>query len=521
MSRFFVFFLAFCNIFALFAQQQGKKIAFRAEMQYRDEEILPGVDRLIGNVVFTHENTIGYADSAYYYSDENRMVAFGKPVTFFMDDSVTLKGNRAIYDGNSKISTVSRKVILKDNTSTLYTDSLIYNSNAKIGYYVTGGKMITKEDTLTSRIGRYNTNTNIAQFRRDVVLVNPTYTMTCDSFNYNTDTEVVYFLCRTHLLSEENNIYTTSGWYDTRNNLSHLIDDVILINKDQELTADTVYYDKNLGFGIAQNNVTLIDTTRDFIVKGEYGEYLENGGWSWITDNALFIMIDKENADSLYLHADTLKIHFDSVQDPKLMLAYFHVKFFSKDLQGVCDSMMYNVEDSVGYMYYNPVVWNDKNQLFGDTIKFSVLDSITSILELLKDAFIIADVYDEEEFNQVKGKNIIGFIREKNLKQVNAINNVELIYYVMDEDSLLIGINRMETTEMKMFLEDNELEELRFYDYPDGKFWSDKELPMGDRKLKEFRWLDFYRPKEIADIFVNPIPRKQEREKVETEEDFE
>jgi hypothetical protein len=80
----------------------------------------------------------------------------------------------------------------------------------------------------------------------------------------------------------------------------------------------------------------------------------------------------------------------------------------------------------------------------------------------------------------------------------------------MDEDTLLIGINRMETTEMKLFLKNNEIEELRFYDYPDGKFWSDKELPIGDRKLKDFRWLDIYRPKEIADIFVNPIPRKKE-----------
>jgi lipopolysaccharide export system protein LptA len=394
---------------------------------------------------------------------------------------------------------------------------LIYNTNAGIGYYVTGGKMISKEDTLTSKIGRYNTHTNIANFRRDVTLKNPTYIMTCDSFNYNTNTETVYFLCRTHLISDENNIFTNSGWYDTQNDLSLLIDSVKLINKDHELTADSVYYEKIAGFGIAQNNVTITDTARGYIVKGEYGEYSENGGLSWITDSALLIMIDKEKNDSLYLHADTLKMYFDTAQNPQLMLAYFHVKFFSKDFQGVCDSLSYNVEDSLGYMYYNPVVWNNQNQLFGDTIKYSVIDSVASLIELLKDAFIISDVYDEVEFNQVKGKNIFGFIRNSELKQVDVINNVELIYYVMDEDTLLIGINRMETNEMRMFLENNDIEELRFYDYPDGKFWSDNELPMSDRKLKDFRWFDIYRPKEISDIFINPIPR----EKAKLEEDFE
>jgi lipopolysaccharide export system protein LptA len=509
MLRFFTFFLVFCNVFVLFAQQQGKKIAFRAEWQHYDEELLPGVERLIGSVVFTHDNTIGYADSAYYYTEENRMVTFGKPVKIFINDTVTLYGNRAIYDGDSKISTISRNVILQDNTSMLYTDSLIYSTDLGIGYYVTGGKMISKEDTLTSKYGTYNTHTNLANFQHEVILRNPTYVMMCDSFNYNTNTEVVYFLCRTHLVSEENDIFTNSGWYDTRNNFSHLYDSVKIINKDQELTSDSAYYDKNLAFGIVKNNVTLIDTARSFIVKGHYGEYLENGGWTWITDSALLILIDKEKSDSLFLHADTLKMHFDSVQDPQLLLAYFHVKFFSKDFQGACDSLIYNVIDSVGMMYYNPVVWNENNQLFGDTIRFSIIDSVTSQIELLLNAFIISDVYDEVEFNQVKGKNIIGFIRDQELVQVNVINNVELIYYVMDDDTLLIGINRMETNEMKMFLKDNEIEELRFYEYPDGKFWADKELPIDDRLLKDFRWLDAYRAKKLADIFIHPIPREK------------
>ena len=509
MLRFFTFFLVFCNFFVLFAQERGKKIAFRADMQYHDQEFLPDVDRLIGNVVFTHENTIGYADSAYFYKEENRMVAFGRPVKIFVNDTVTMYGRRAVYNGESKISTLSRNVILKDNTSTLYTDSLIYNTEAGIGYYVTGGKMISKEDTLTSKFGKYNTHTNMANFRRNVILKNPTYVMTCDSFNYNTATEMVYFLCRTHLVSDENDIFTHSGWYDTRSDFAHLYDSVKIINKNQELTSDSLYYDKNTGFGIAKSNVTMVDTARSFIVKGHYGEYFENGGWTWMTDRALLILYDKEKNDSLYLHADTLKMHFDSVQDPQLLLAYFHVKFFSKDFQGACDSLIYNVVDSVGMMYYSPVVWNDKNQMTGDTIRFSVIDSVNSQIELLQNAFIISDVYDEVEFNQVKGKNIVGFIREEELKQVNVIHNVELIYYVMDDDTLLIGINRMETNEMKIFLKNNEIEELRFYEYPDGKFWSDKELPKDDRLLKDFRWLDIYRAKEIADIFINPIPREK------------
>jgi hypothetical protein len=204
------------------------------------------------------------------------------------------------------------------------------------------------------------------------------------------------------------------------------------------------------------------------------------------------------------------------------MLAFYRVKFFNRDLQGACDSMSYNVVDSIGMMFYNPVLWTGKNQLTGDTIRFSIIDSVTQKLELLQNAFIVSDVFDEVEFDQVKGKIIIGFIRDRELYRVNVIHNVELVYYVMDEDTLLIGINRMETNEMKMFLQKNEIEELRFYEYPDGKLWADTELPMTDRLLRDFRWLDTFRPKEIADIFINPIPRekrKSEKEDPEREED--
>ena len=512
MYRFFVFFLAFCNVFALFAQKQGKKIAFRAEWQFHDENYLPGVDRLIGNVVFTHENTVGYADSAYFYSEENRMVAFGKPVEIFVNDTIELYGRKAVYDGNTKISNISENVILKDPSAILYTEMLIYNTHTGEGYYNTGGKMISNEDTLTSKKGIYNTNTNLAQFRHEVVLRNPSYVMTCDSFNYDTNTEIVYFLCRTHLVSDENNIWTNSGWYDTRNNFSHLYDSVKFVNKNQVVTADSAYYDKNLEFGIVKNNITLVDTTRNFIVKGHYGEYLESGGWTWITDSALFVLIDKERNDTLYLHGDTLKMYFDTVQNPELMLAYYHVKFIHPDIQGACDSMSYNVIDSVGMMFYNPVLWNKKNQLTGDTIRFTVIDSVTQQLELLLNAFIVSDVFDEMEFDQVKGKIIVGLIQNRELKQITVINNVELIYYVMDEDTLLIGINRMEANVVKIFLQNNDIQELRFYDNPDGKFWADNELPMTERRLRDFRWLDAYRPKEITDIFINPIPRERTKQ---------
>ena len=55
--------------------------------------------------------------------------------------------------------------------------------------------------------------------------------------------------------------------------------------------------------------------------------------------------------------------------------AYYGVRFFRTDAQGVCDSMQFNTKDSVLYMYKDPIVWNAEYQLYGDTIAMFMKDS--------------------------------------------------------------------------------------------------------------------------------------------------
>ena len=441
----------------------------------------------------------------YHYENENYLEAYGKSVRVHINDSVTLYGKFVVYDGNEKTASISRDVILKDNTSALYTDSLIYDIKKDIGYYLTGGKMINKDNTLTSLIGRYYTKNHKVVLNKDVLLVNNTYTMDCDSLAFNTESEIVYFISRTHLVSDENTIYTNSGWYDTKKDISLLIDDVALENKNQRIVGDSLYYDKNLGYGLGWNNVVISDSIKNYIVKGNFAEYYEHGGLSTVTDSALLILIDQ--GDSLFMHSDTLKILIDSLQEPQLMLAYNKAKFYRGDMQGACDSLAYIVPDSVLYMFYNPVIWAGGYQLTADTIRFTIVDSANLTLKLCKSGFIISSLFDDTEFNQIKGTNIYGYFHNKELKKVDVINNAECLYYIQEEDSSLIGINSSATSEMSIFFKDGEVDGIAFYNSPDGKINADESMEKKDKFLKDFRWLDKYRPKSNKEIYHTPMPR--------------
>ena len=497
-------FILFTFIFSLFGFSQGK-ISFRAEWQYHDDENFPGIEKFVGKVVFTHENTIGYCDSAYSYINENYTIAFGNPVKIFINDTISLYGDQVMYNGNNKITTITGKVILKDNSSALYTDNLTYDINHDFGYFPFWGRMINQSDTLTSNTGYYYTKDKIVFLRGDVKLVNPSYEMNCDSLRYDTKNEVVYFISPTRLLSDENEIYTRSGWYDTRQDFALLVDHVELYNENQKLTGDSLFYDKNKKFGIGWNNIVVTDTSKGYVVKGNYIEYSEIGGNSMATDRALLIMINA--SDSLYLHADTLKLMFDSLQNPLQIHAFNRAKFFSYDMQGACDSMVYIINDSTLTMYYNPVLWSGENQLTADTIRFTILDSIHTKLELCKAGFIVSSLYEDTEFNQIKGAFIVGLIENNKLIQVDVVNNAECIYYIVDEDTALIGINVSLTSEMKLLFTDNKIDRIHYYNKPDGKIYADAQLKKEDRLLRDFRWLARYRPIEISDIFHTPMPR--------------
>lgn len=501
-----------CFVHSITAQS-NRRIQYRADVGLYDEVVLPGAQRLIGNVAFAQDNIRGYCDSAYLYDSDNYLIAFGDKVKILVGDSVVLYGRQAYYDGNIKTASIARDVRLENQTSYLLTDSLVYDLNEDVGYYLTGGRIFNDEDTLSSQIGRYYTRTDDAYLNNNVLLKSKTYRMDCDSLRYNAQSKIAFFISPTHLFADEDSseIFTNSGWYDTERESSLLHGNVQLFNGAQKLFADSVRYNKEQHFGQAWNHVTIIDTVQNYNLKGNYVEHHENGGISLATDSALLILIDESN-DSLFLHADTLKILFDSNQNAQWMSAYNKVKFYRSDLQGACDSLMYLVEDSLITMFYNPVAWSEDYQLSADTIHFTILDSTNMRLDLCKAGFIVGGVYENTEFNQIKGLNITGYIRDKALYQVDIINNAECVYYLQEEDSSLIGINTSITNEMSILLEDNKISQIRFYDQPDGKIYPDDQFEEKGRKLVDFRWLDEYRPHDISELFVHPIPRIKEVE---------
>lgn len=453
----------------------------------------------VGNVIFEHDSAFLYCDSAVLFSDRNSLEAHNN-VRIEMSDTLNLYGDVLYYDGNTRVATVTGNVVLKDNDATLYTDRLIYERNTGIAYYQTGGRIVNDDNELTSTRGYYYTEEKQVYFKNNVQLVNPEYLVKSDTLIYNTASEIAFISGPTTITGKDEFLYSEKGMYNTQTDYTRLELNSYMTYKEQYLSGDSLIYEKASGVGEAFGNVFLKDTAQNIIVTGEYADYRRKDGFAYATDSAVVIMMDK--TDSLFMHADTLWLKFDSTESPEKLLAYHRCKFYKTDIQGMSDSLVYSFADSTISMYFKPVLWTQENQLTAEMIRIFTSNQRVDSMHMENASFIVSqDKYNLKDFNQIKGKNMVAYFEKNELHLVTVNGNSETIYFVREEDGALIGINKALASSMEIWIADRQVEDIYYFDSPDANLYPESELPEDQYFLRDFHWLIDDRPKSKYDIF--------------------
>ncbi|HRS53258.1 MAG TPA: OstA-like protein [Bacteroidales bacterium] len=494
-----LFFVVLLFVYPIYAQKTVRIFIESANSLEYDISIGENVNRFVGNVIFRHDKTYLYCDSAYLYVDINSVDAYGN-VQIKASDTSNIYGNVLKYDGNTGTAKISGNVKLIDNQITLITDTLVYNTKTKIASYPNNGIITDLNNNLSSKKGVYYSDLKQFYFYDNVVLVNPEYKVYTDTLIYNTLTAVAYFKGPTTIISDENIIYCEKGFYDTEHDISGFTKNAYLKNKNQILKADSIYYDRNLQVGLGFKNVNIFDSLQKIIIYGNYAEYHEIQGLSYVTDSAMLAIFNE--GDTLFLHADTLLVNFnDSTKQGELLKAYYHVKFFRDDFQGMCDSLIYNFSDSTIILYKNPILWTEENQFTAEEIKIWLQnDGKVDSLLLYKTAFIVSKD-DIDKFNQIKGNTIKGYFRNNELDYILVEKNAETVYYVRDDSSAVVGINVASALNMIIYIENNKAKRITFIQNASGIMYPEKKIPDEEKILKGFKWYEKERPLSKEDIF--------------------
>ena len=490
------------------AKEESRIYLLHSDRLYHDTQIDAKAQILVGNVQFRHDEVLMYCDSAIFYEASNSLDAFGN-VRMVQGDTLSLAGDILYYNGSDKLTKVRNNVVLVHGQMTLYTDSLDYDRLYNVGYFFEGGNLITKDNDLKSDWGEYHPETKVAVFNYNVQMVSPpspqearTVLLT-DTLYYNTETSVANARGPSTIDDGDCHIYTEMGYMNSKNNDMTLLNRSEMSNTGKKLIGDSIVWNSVDSIGEAFGNVVYTDLLNNNAMTGNYCYYDDRIGYTLGTDSAC-IMDFSQGADTMYMHADSIKMYTFNIKTDsvyRIMYAHNHVRMYRADIQGVCDSLIYHTGDSVMIMYKDPIIWTGSQQLLGEEIQAFMNDSTIDSIYVLRQT-LSCERIDDRHYNQVAGHEMHSYMKDGELEMTHVIGNVIVNYYPFDDDSLMVAMNHIESTEMKMFMGENRKLKKIWMPAATGTFYPLPMIPSNLRFLENFQWFDYVRPLNPQDIYV-------------------
>jgi lipopolysaccharide export system protein LptA len=470
------------------------------------------IQRLEGSVRFEQSGNTVFCDVADYDVQKEELTGTGN-VRINSSEGVVITGSNLVYNNKTKMARVDGGVRLTDKDMTLTTPWINYNTNTKIGWYGSGGRIVDKDMVLTSGSGSYDPNIRTLYFRRNVVLKHPEYNILADTLKYNSATGTSYFYSYTEIQSDSNTILCNYGEYNSQTGKSYFTKNAAILSKENIIRADTLSYNRNTGIGEAFGRLWVKDTSQRITIFGQKGYYDKKKRITQVTGKPIARQYEK-NGDSLMLKADTFIYLTDSSQSKRFLHAYHHMSMWRTDFSGTADSMVYIAEDSLFHLFGLPVLWNENSRLNADTMRIYMKSQRVSLMQMRGRSFVALEE-DELHYSQISGTNMDNhFGSDNKLKNVNVLNNGRSVYYIKEGDSVVTSANVVVCNNMKINLDSNKVDNVRFYGQPKGHIYPLVDLPESEKVLPGFLWDPMNRPEstEFAPPFQIPgLPQKREQ----------
>jgi hypothetical protein len=183
---------------------------------------------------------------------------------------------------------------------------------------------------------------------------------------------------------------------------------------------------------------------------------------------------------------DTTKIGF--------LEALKNVRIFKKDMQVVCDSLVYSDLDSLARLFNEPIIWQEqRRQYSADSITVVIGDGKMEMASLMSNAFVIIQE-DAKLFDQIKGTEMLAFFDENGgLERFDVLGGASAVFFIEEKDALAT-VNKAESKMLSAIFKDGEIQKVHYYEDPKNDAYPIVQLLDQDKQLKGFTWSPEKRP---------------------------
>ena len=216
-------------------------------------------------------------------------------------------------------------------------------------------------------------------------------------------------------------------------------------------------------------------------------------------------------ADSLGTVADSI-----AVLPPKdttkigFLEALKNVRIFRKDMQVVCDSLVYSDLDSLARMFLEPVIWQEKTRQYSsDSLFVAVTQGGIEKASLMGNAFI-AIKEDSLHFDQIKSTEMMAYFDDKGgLRRFDALGGASALFY-LEENDALATVNKADSKMLSATFKEGELQRVYYFEDAKNDGYPVVQLSKEDMYLKGFKWQEERRPADrnaVTPLSLRPSQR--------------
>lgn len=495
------------GVFRRNAQYKGKDRSVTGEEIHYDK-LLDQV-KVIGDARFFSDTGKGIADEMEYNEVSQDLVLIGHAE--LRDTENLIKGERVTFNQESGDLFIAGNGFLLQEEWQLAATNIEYNNNTGKG--MADGEVVwidtTSNSTLYCDIAEFNRNSNyLKAFNLDS---RPYMELSTeeDTMYISADTIRSYELIDT-IFSEPNTLVSLDSiQLEADSIFNSTTPDTLAVDAVPKKTipADTVR--------IELDSITQVVIPKDSIFNSTAPDTVEVDADQDITIPEDTVGIQPDSVTQMIVTKDSINIVMpDSTSRPKekrrdlsnatfnksrVLVADNDARIYRKDMQAICDSMSYNLKDSVIILMDDPVMWSDTTQFTGDTIslfqKNGKLDRM-----VIKNRVMILNSQSPPFFNQIKGKHLTGYFVENDLDYFNVVGSAQSLYYMMDDEGAFIAVNKTECSSLKFFFENNEISDIRGYIDVKSKLIPMDKADHGALKLEGFKWRVNERPLSVDDV---------------------
>ncbi len=419
-------------------------------------------------------DTLNIYTDALYYNTDTHIAELDAPSTILSKDG-TIYTDNGVYNTETDVADLyERSMVVTSTGKTLTGDTLYYDH--KLGYGQAWGNMVLNDTVNKSKLfgdyGFYNELTDSAFVTGNALAVD--YSQP-DSLSLHGDTIQAY---RVITITRTPIVVTT----EPTDSIANDVDNLFSPGMGEIVLADSISVDSvNVVVALADSlspaatakNVIedeIVELVSDSVPTPQIHERIDSLG-AVLPDTIAPVMIESAStllSDTIVTTPPVPEVPMIETADTTHhIVAYPNVRFYRRDLQGVCDSMTFVQKDSLLYMDIDPIVWSDQRQIFGEQIIVHMNDSTADRVNLPQNAFM-AEMLEEGYYNQLSGREMVAYLADKTLKHIDVSGNVTLIFFPMEEDStynkianaessfLAADFDRGQITRLKMWSQSNE-----------------------------------------------------------------